>query len=191
MKERLRRYLPRLGLGLGLWFTGHVLLTVTSGLRDDLRPVDLIVVLGNEVYQDGTVSPRLRARLERAAELYRAGFSQKVLVSGGIDPRGNNEAEVMRDWLVAAGVPSESILLDPDGWTTRHTARNTARLLSEQGWNSVLVVSHYYHLSRCRLAMRQAGVETVTSAHATSLEWREPYAISREFIGYYAYLLGR
>lgn len=189
MKQRLRRYLPRLALGLGLWFVVHVLLTVISGLRDDLRPVDLVVVLGNEVYQDGTVSPRLAARLERAAEVYRKGLSQRILVSGGIDPRGNNEAEVMRDWLVATGVPRDAIWLDPDGWTTRHTARNTARLLEEQGWSSVMVVSHYYHISRCRLAMAQAGIQTVASAHATRLEWREPYSIAREFIGYYAYLV--
>ncbi|MCA9791256.1 MAG: YdcF family protein [Candidatus Eremiobacteraeota bacterium] len=189
MKQRLRRYLPRLGLGLGLWVVGHVLLTVASGLRDDLRKVDLIVVLGNEVYQDGTVSPRLAARLERAAEVYRLGWGQHLLVSGGIDPRGNNEAEVMRGWLVKAGVPSDRILLDPDGWTTRHTARNTARLLQARGWNSVMVVSHYYHISRCRLAMRQAGIKTVASAHASSPELREPYAIGREFVGYYAYLV--
>ncbi len=163
---------------------------IYDGLRDRPQPSDVLVVLGNEVRAGGVLSERLKARLDRAVELYDRGYAPFLLTSGGIDPRGNDEAVVMRDYLIGLGVPPEALLTDSDGWTTRHTAQNTAQLMKQRGWTRALVVTHYYHLARTRLALHQAGVEKVSTGGAISLEWREPYAIAREFVGYYVYLVG-
>ena len=49
-----------------------------------------------------------------------------------------------------------------------------------------------YHLPRARLAFRRAGVGTVYTARAAFRPgWRDPYAIGREFVACYYYLLRR
>ena len=50
------------------------------------------IVLGSAVDEHGQPSLRLRARLDKAVELYHAHAFSKVLVSGGIDRRGNDGA---------------------------------------------------------------------------------------------------
>ncbi|MCD5973637.1 hypothetical protein [Pseudomonas quasicaspiana] len=44
---------------------------VIEGLRDEVQVSDVGVVLGSKVIPDGTPSARLRARLDKAPELYR------------------------------------------------------------------------------------------------------------------------
>jgi vancomycin permeability regulator SanA len=166
------------------------MLLVAAGLRDEIHEADVAVVLGNTVNQDGTPSNRLAARLDMAVELYRRGLFKNVVVSGGVGREGFDEAEVMKDYLVNQGVPRASIVVDSLGVTTAATAKNTAALAKLHGWSRVLVVSQYFHIPRCRLALSQAGLAPVFSAHARYFELRDVYSIFREVIGYAAYLGG-
>ncbi len=162
-------------------------LLVWDGLHDDVRHADLAVVLGNKVELDGTPSVRLKARLERTAELYKAGWFPVILVSGGVGIEGFDEAAVMKRYLTGCGVPAAAILEDNQGVTTQATAENTARILQEKKWRSVLVVTQYFHISRSVLAMQRCGVEDVASAHAYHFEARDLYSIPREVLGYLKY----
>jgi vancomycin permeability regulator SanA len=166
------------------------MLLVAAGLRDEIHEADVAVVLGNTVNPDGTPSNRLAARLDMAVELYRRGLFKNVVVSGGVGREGFDEAEVMKDYLVNQGVPRASIVVDSLGVTTAATAKNTAALAKLHGWSRVLVVSQYFHIPRCRLALSQAGLAPVFSAHARYFELRDVYSIFREVIGYAAYLGG-
>jgi vancomycin permeability regulator SanA len=149
---------------------------------------DIALVLGNKVELDGTPSPRLKARLDKAAELYHAGYFPRVLVSGGIGKEGHDEAQVMAEYLVKKGVPQEMVLRDNEGNTTYDSARKTAQLAREQRFGRVLVVSQYFHIPRSVLALRKTGLEPVYHAHARHVEWlRDPYSITRELAGYITY----
>lgn len=168
---------------------------VANGLRDDVRPSGFALVLGNRVEPDGTPSARLRARLDRAGQLFRDGMAQRVVVSGGFGREGFDEADVMRDYLVAHGVSAERILLDHEGVDTYASARNLVRILRERGGmddgtrGTVIVVSQYFHVPRARLALRRFGIERVHGAHARFWEWRDLYSVPREVIGYTGYLM--
>ena len=191
----MHRQIKKLLLASLLLITGSFLLgavlIVADGLRDDIHPADVAIILGNTVESDGRPSARLRARLDKAVELYREGLFQHVIVSGGIGVEGFNEAEVMKSYLVSQGVPGGCIIADGEGATTSLTARNAARVMKEQGWQSALVVSQYFHISRTRLAVESYGVRPVYSAHAEYFELRDVYSIAREVIGYGAYLMRR
>ena len=100
-------------------FVISTLAIVVSGLRDDIANADAALVLGSKVELDGTPSPRLRARLDRTLELFLAGNFPQIIVSGGIGKEGYDEAAVMRDYLIARGVPSDRIIVDSLGDTTR------------------------------------------------------------------------
>lgn len=187
----MRRAAARIiGLAI-LAFALACALIAADGLRDRLGRADVGVVLGNQVLPSGLPSRRLRARLDRAAELHRRGFFPVILVSGGIDPDGHDEARAMRDYLVTKGVPSDRIAMDRAGNNTRLTALHTREWLAAHGGNSALAISQYFHLPRCRLALRQAGIARVYSAHAKVWEWRDLYSTPREVIGWLRYATAR
>jgi vancomycin permeability regulator SanA len=186
--RRLARIGIRATIGAAVLFVAGCLSIIVAGLWDDPHPADLGVVLGNRVEQDGHPSDRLQARIDQAARLYHAGYFKTVLVSGGLGREGHSEPDVMRDYLIRAGVPSNVILEDSDGVDTYHTARKTARFLRERHLSSVLIVSQYFHLPRCRLAFARFGVAPVYTSHAPFFTYRDFYSVPREVVGYVEYL---
>lgn len=173
----------------GLLLAVHLLALVGDGLVDEPGRADLAVVLGNHVRPDGTPSERLELRLQRALELYREGRVRWILASGGVDPAGTDEARAMAAWLVGHGVPADHVAVDSEGVDTWSTARNTRRLLGQAGMRSVVVVTHYYHVPRTRLAMERHGISPVYTAYVAGPEAREPWSLLREIPAWYYYLL--
>jgi vancomycin permeability regulator SanA len=168
-----------------LWLCGWI---VADGWRENVQPCDVGVVLGNTVYPDGRLSPRLQARLDRALQLYQQGVFPIVLVSGGPGLEGRDEASAMKAYLVAQGIPDERVLMDPEGHNTYLTAQNTRHLMQERGWTRACAVSQYFHLPRCRLVFAQLGIPTTYAACPPYVEARDFYAIAREGLGYVGYL---
>jgi len=162
---------------------------ITAGLHDNLHAADLAVVPGSKVNPDGRPSLMLQARLDHAIDLYRHNYFKLVLVSGGRSREGYDEADVMRDYLITHGVPRDVILEDHDGYTTWMTAKNTAHLMAGRHLKSVLVISQYFHMARCRLAFEKFGVAPVYTSHATFWSIRDLYSVPREAVGYVAYAL--
>jgi vancomycin permeability regulator SanA len=74
-----------------------VIAILLDGLMDNVKESDVGVVLGSKVMPDGTPSARLRARLDKADELFRQGMLKYVIVSGGTGKEGLSEARVMAD----------------------------------------------------------------------------------------------
>jgi hypothetical protein len=190
-KSRLYRKLRQI---CGWLLTTLVLGTgvlVLDGLRDRTGTAEVALVLGSKVELDGRPSARLQARLDKTLELYRAGCFPWVIASGGVGKEGYDEAAVMRDYLVAGGIPADRVILDSAGNTTWLSALNTAGILQQRKMSQVLVVSQYFHLPRARLALQRFGVKTVYSGHPDFFEWRDLYSAPREFLGYLSYLFRR
>lgn len=164
-------------------------LMVADGLTDDIRRSDVAVVLGSKVHPDGRPSARLAARLDRALQLYRGGWVRQVIVSGGTGREGVPEGTAMKHWLVARGVPATAVIVDDQGVDTMATARNTAALMARHDFDTVIVVSQYFHISRTRLAFSKAGLTDVGTAHPDYFEWRDLYSLAREIPGYASYLV--
>ena len=185
---------PRLIKALLLPLVLYVLGTgwlVWDGLTDRLGQADVALVLGSKVELDGKPSVRLQARLDRAAELYKAGSFPWIIVSGGLGKEGFDEAVVMRDYLVAQGLPAERLILDSHGDTTFASAQNTRTIAAQRHFKSVLVVSQYFHLPRSRLALQRCGFGPVYSAHARLFEGRDVYSSLRETLGWIEYRFRR
>jgi vancomycin permeability regulator SanA len=117
-------------------------------------------VLGARVYPDGRPSALLRRRLGLAAELYRRGTVQVLLVSGdGTGPgTSRDETRSMVDHLLGLGVPAIRIVVDPHGVDTWHSAFGARAVF---GVRSLVVVSQRYHLPRAVALCRRAGITAV------------------------------
>lgn len=184
------KWLLLAALGLVLAVGAAVSYVFWIGLRDDVRPVDVAVVLGNHVRGDGTPTPRLAARLDRAIALYREGLFPTIIVSGGISSSGADEAARMSAYLAAAGVPATAIIEDPHGVNTAATAANTAAWMRTNGADSVMAISQYFHIARIRLAFRQNGIDGIAHAHAGYWGWRDFYSVPRELAALVWYAWG-
>jgi vancomycin permeability regulator SanA len=179
----------RMGLKmLLLWLALHTIYVVIDGLNDAPTSAHCILVLGNTVLPNGQPAPRTQARLDKAVQLFRDGRAPMVMVSGGTGVEGQPEGSRMADYLIAQGVPASAIVVDDHGDHTEMTAQHCRTEAQRRGWSQVLVVSQFFHLTRCKLLLRQAGISGVSSAHADYFEWRDVYSTLREFPAFYAAL---
>lgn len=110
----------------------HVVVFWYVGLHDTTHKADVIVILGNTVNPDGSISDRLQNRLNKGLELYRANFAQLIIVSGGLGKEGYNEAQVMQQYLLTQKVPAENIIVDDTGINTLATAQHTKDILAQR-----------------------------------------------------------
>lgn len=125
------------------------------GANDDTATAPVAIVLGARVYSTGP-SPWLQYRLDVAADLYRAGRVDAVLVSGDNSTVGYDEPSEMRDYLVDRGVPAEAITLDYAGFDTYDTCARAHRIF---GVDEALLVSQDFHVGRAVAVCRAVGVE--------------------------------
>jgi vancomycin permeability regulator SanA len=160
-----------------------------SGLSDKLAKSDVAIILGSKINANGEPSVRLKARLDKGIELYKQGYFEHIIVSGGFGKEGFDEATVMKDYLVAHQIPTHVVITDSQGDNTRATAMNSERIMRAHGFKSALVISQYFHIARSRLALQQSGIAPIYTAHANYYDWRDLYATPREVLAYFDYCL--
>jgi vancomycin permeability regulator SanA len=147
-------------------------------------------VLGARVYSDGRLSDALADRVATACALYRQGYAGKLVMSGGPGDGFFDEPTAMKNAAVRLGVREEDILLDPAGLNTAATVKNTERMFAELHISSVLVVSHFYHLPRVKMAYARVGREVYTVPAKESYLLRQmPYNMVREVAALWVYYL--
>jgi vancomycin permeability regulator SanA len=162
---------------------------VFDGLHDDIRPADAIVVLGRSAPgSHGKIYRGLKSRLDMAYDLYEKGFGKKVIISGDAAEETAATTEVMGKYLIARGIPADNILSIRNGFNTYASACEVRALALKEQLGSVLLVSQYFHMPRCKLAFRKVGFQTIFFAHSiTTPEWRDIYALFREVPALYYY----
>lgn len=116
---------------------------------------DCILVLGAAVKADGTPSSMLEDRLEVGIELYFAGASERLLMSGDHMRREYNEVGAMKRHATDAGVPSKVIFLDHAGLSTYESLWRAKELY---GVKNVLIVTQEYHLYRALFVAQELGM---------------------------------
>ena len=127
---------------------------------ENLSSADIAVVLGNAVNRRGKPNPCLRSRVEAGVRLYRQGKVDELLMSGGTDGDGSNEAQTMRDMAVEMGVPSEKIRLEEHSKSTYENILLSVPDLRDA--NEIIIVSDAFHLARASwLAKRYWQGKTV------------------------------
>ncbi len=118
-----------------------------------------IVIFGAAVRPGGAPSMTLRRRVQAAAVFGRRLDDPLYVPTGGVGRHGPAEAVVMAELLRELGVPDRQIVLEATGRNTLSSARAVARLLRARGAaGPVYAASSTYHLLRCVLLLRLAGI---------------------------------
>jgi len=187
-QQKFRKFLPALAVCLACAAIFPFAQMLFFGKTDYRRPADIAVVLGARVYADGRPSDALADRVRTACNLYRNGTVKKLLFSGGPGDGSIHETEGMKRMAIQLGVKSEDILLDAHGVNTQATVKNTEAVFQQLHASRILVVSHFYHLPRIKLAYHREGWEVYTVPAKESYLLRQmPYNMAREVAALWAY----
>ena len=160
---------------------------------DEAREADVIIVLGAAEYR-GKPSPVLQGRLNHALLLYLRGLAPYILTTGGAggDPV-YTEGEVGRAYLTEHGVPSEALVVEPQGSTTAQSVEAAAEIMHRMNLRSCIVVSDGYHIYRVKRLLQAQGFRVYGSPRPTSgsfnrLEFRWFYL--RQALGFVLWQIG-
>jgi SanA protein len=122
---------------------------------NDVPHAQAAIVPGALVAPDGAMSPMLRARVNRAALLYKSGKVDRILVSGDHHGWGYDEPDTMRKALVAEGVPGRVIFEDHAGFDTWATMVRARQIFDVE---SAVVVTQGFHMPRALFDANGAGL---------------------------------
>ena len=177
---------------LVIWTTAHVVYISIDGVPDYTGSADVAVILGNRVYADGSLSDWLKGRTDKALELYKQKRVKKIYASGGIsesDDGNYPEGTAMKEYLVKHGVPGQDVIADNEGKNTFRTAEDYLKWNAQQKFNSVIVVSQFYHITRTKYIFEKLGIHNVHSASSDVYSWRDIPSTLREVPAFYKYLI--
>jgi len=188
--KKTKKILKYSFLAFSIWFTIETALTIFVGLKPENteKKISMLVVFGNTVHEDGSLSNRLKARLDKSIELYQLNYTQKIVVSGGLGKEGHYEAEKMRDYLLSSKIPLANIIVDNQGNTTWQTLENLHLLNDTLQKEQIAFVTQFYHKRRVLLAAKKIGINAECYS-ADYFEFRDFYALFREFFAINKYRL--
>ncbi len=116
---------------------------------------DCILILGAGVWGDRP-SPMLEDRLLQGIQLYDMGVSDRILVSGDHGREEYDEVNIMKQFAVDKGVPSEHIFMDHAGFDTYNSIYRAGDIFQAE---KVIVVTQKYHLHRALYIAESLGLE--------------------------------
>ena len=158
-RKRVQRMIFIL-IGLGLVCYGGLVAFVYYAETHVPEPSDYdsIIVLGAQVLPDGSPSIQLRWRLDKAIEMYQAHPCPIVVCGGQGGDEPAPEGQIMRELLLADGLPPDHVYSDISSVNTMENIQNAWEILSELGCEKPLVVTSDYHLPRALAIARDAGL---------------------------------
>ena len=168
------RPLVALGAGmLGLLWLVVAFTPVTSWMaqglvrRDALREADAIVVLASNIQRDGELTATAMSRLLHGFELLAQARAPRLVLTE-IQPPARSYAEPARALLASLRIEGELIAVGPVR-DTRDEAQAVARLFTERGYKTLILVTSPTHTRRAALAFERQGLVVMTSPSVETL----------------------
>lgn len=150
-----------------------------------LSDIDCIIILGAGIWGDKP-SPMLEDRLLEGINLYRNNISDKIIVSGDHGRKEHDEVNIMKNYLIEKGIPSENIFMDHAGFSTYESIYRAKEIFQAK---KMVIVTQKYHLYRALYIAKKLGIESYGVGSdprqyvgATNREIREIFARDKDFI---------
>ena len=150
-----------------------------------LENIDCILVLGAGV-RNNSPSPMLEDRILKAIELYNDGVASKIIMSGDHGREDYDEVNIMKNYAIDKGIPSEDIFMDHAGFSSYESIYRTLQIFEAK---KIVIVTQKYHLYRSlyiakSLGLEAYGVEANPREYggATYREVREILARNKDFV---------
>lgn len=128
----------------------------------------------------------LEDRLLKAIELYKNNISSKIIMSGDHGKTDYDEVNIMKNYAIEKGIPSENIFMDHAGFSSYESVYRAKEIFKAK---KVVIVTQKYHLYRALYIANQLGIEAYgvgadprQYVGATYREVREILARNKDFI---------
>lgn len=171
------------------WFSLHIIYVTWDGLSSYTGTADVAIILGNPVRPDGTLTPWLQGRVDKACALYYQGRVKKIFASGGPGEESVPEGTAMRNYLLQKKIPDSNIIVDNLGRNTYFTAKDFIQWNDSLRYHSAIVVTSWYHITRSKYILKKLGFKNVYGVASGSFFWQDGYGVLREFVAFYKYLI--
>lgn len=152
--------IPLTVLVMILAINGYVRTTTQESMLSpqdaSIMKAECILILGAGVYDNGTPSPMLQDRLLQGISLFKAGASDRIIMSGDHGRNDYDEVNIMKRFAIDQGVPSEKIFMDHAGFSTYESIYRARDIFQTK---SILLVTQKYHLYRALYTAKALGVE--------------------------------
>lgn len=143
------------------------------------RKSTVIVALGKEISQDGSLSCESKKIVEHSVLLFKEGRAKLILFSGGWSFKHRKkprltEAESMKRYAISLGAPASALITEKRSMDTIGNALYSSRLIRKmRGVRRILLVAVSYHMPRASYIFKRAfggGYAIVESPADTCLE---------------------
>jgi len=109
-----------------------------------LKNIDCILILGAGIWDDKP-SPMLQDRLDEGIKLYKLGIAPKIIMSGDHGNKNYDEVNIMKQYAIDKGIPSEDIFMDHAGFSTYESIYRAKEIFKA---DNIVIVTQEYHLYR-------------------------------------------
>ena len=117
------------------------------------------LLLGTAKYvKGGWINLYYTHRITAAVELYKAGKIEYILISGDNGRESYDEPTLMKEDLMAAGIPESAIYLDYAGFRTLDSVVRCKKIFGEL---DILVISQQFHNERAVYIARAKGMQAI------------------------------
>ena len=151
--------------------------------------LDYIIVLGAQVRADGP-SKVLKHRLNTAIDYLKKNPETICIVSGG---QGYNEpcteAKAMAEYLEAAGIAKERLILEDKSKTTEQNIKYSKKYMKDGA--SVGIITNDFHMFRAMQITKGEGLKSAKAIAAGSNPLYLPNNMLREYLAEWKYLIRR
>ncbi|MBO7666875.1 MAG: YdcF family protein [Firmicutes bacterium] len=168
---------------------GSIIANIVAVRYEPEKDKDYLIVLGCGLREDGTPTPLLAGRVERALRFYREQIEQTgkaplFITSGGQGPNEViSESASMKAYLLEKGVPEEHVLQEDRSASTYENMLFSKEIIRADGKKGkVAYATTNYHVFRSGLMARRVGLRAVGMGAKTKWYFW-PNAAVREFVG--------
>ncbi|MCR5182424.1 MAG: YdcF family protein [Clostridia bacterium] len=168
---------------------GTIIAGFISARHEPDKDRDYMLVLGCALRKDGTPTPLLRGRIDRAIQFYEAqknetGKELTFVTSGG---QGSDEvvseSASMKRYLMEQGIPEERIIEEDRSTNTLENMQFSKAKIDERGGEPKVAFSTTnYHVFRSGFFAKSAGMKA-EGVGAPTKWYFWPNAAVREFVG--------
>ena len=164
-----------------------IIIAIKSALRKIEHNKDYMIILGCQIKKDGTLTPLLKGRADKAIEFRNKQLEETkkdliFIASGGKGPNEIiSEGEAIKNYLVEQGIPKKNILVDDKSKNTFENIKFSNKLIDKKKANIAFSTTKYHVLRAGLIATSQNLHLEGIGSKTRSYFWIN--AFIREFIG--------
>jgi vancomycin permeability regulator SanA len=157
---------------------------VFDGLSDVGDKADVALVIGHAESGNG----KSDVLLDRVVQLYNQGDFTTIIVSEYSGEEAPGQPLAMARYLESHGISPAATIEARGAEHTAGAARRVADVMKSHQFQSVMVITDYYHMTRMNVALNHDGIMQIQKAHVGKLQPEDAISIGREVVALYAYL---